>query len=203
MKKQILLLTICFALTATSALADNTTLINNAAPQANTTKNSAKTIPASETLKKVAPNSLKPTPAQSKLQSKEEVKQSIEVRKAKERALLYEALQLTDEQKAKAEALDAKTKVEVTLLIKDVRKEAIKLRELSSKKASFIAIHKQKMKLKIAKNKTEKCIKEARKSFENILTKEQRAKFKTLQEAKRKDMEQKFSKNHKHFSQKK
>lgn len=203
MKKQILALTMCLALTATSALADNTLLINNTVPQTSTAKDSTQTPPTSEVLKKAAPNLTKPSPGQPKLMSKEEIKQSIEVRKAKERALMYEVLQLTDEQKAQAEALDAKTKVEVTILIKDVRNEAKKLRELSSKNASFIAISKQKFKLKVAKDKTEKCIRLARKSFEDILTKEQRKKFKTLQEAKRKDMEQQFTKRHKPFGHKK
>lgn len=192
MKKQILTVTMCLAFTATSALAVNTKT----------------TIPTSKTLTSVTkpvnslPQNTLATPLKKELMTRDEAKKRFEDRKTQERAMMYEALNFTNEQKAKAEALDSKTRAEAGKYLHKVRTEAKKLRDLKAKHASIFAIYKQKFALRTAKNEAHKYFENSRKSFEAILTKEQQAKFKTIQEAKRKEMEQ-FRKGYKHGAMKK
>jgi len=183
MKKQILTLAMCLALTATSALAESN---NNAVTQKATTT-TIKTVPNSNLVKPVEPHNL---------MSREEAKKHFEERKAKERNSLYQALKLSDEQKIKAEELDAKTRAEAGKYIRKVQIEAKKLRDLKNKNASFFAIRKQKSVLKSAKKEANKYFEDSRKAFEAILTKEQNESFKLIDEAKRKKIES-FKKNHK------
>lgn len=183
MKKQILTLTMCLALTSTSVLAQNTaTLEKSTIPTGQTQINST-----------VAPY-MKPT--EMRQPQMEEARRRFESRKAQERGLLYETLGLSSEQKAKAEALDAKTRAEAGKYLRKVQVEAKRLRDLKTKHASFIALHKQKLALKKAKKDVNNCFESSRKSFEAILTKEQLEKFKVIDEAKRKEMAQ-FKKHHK------
>lgn len=178
MKKQILALTMCLTLTATSVLAD-----------------SIKSTPA------------KPVPTQSSITNpkpvvtpsaapKIEARKHFEEEKAKERQLMYAALNLSEEQKAKAEELDAKTKAEAVKYLRRVHTEAKKLRDLKAKHASIFAIYKQKLVLRAAKVDTHNYLEQSRKSFESILTKEQKDKFRMINAAKKEEME-KFKKEHK------
>lgn len=181
MKKQILTLTMCLALTSTVALAGGT--------EAVTTKTTA---PIAKAQIKSITNPSTNTIKQSEIKNPqmEEARKRFEGRKAQERGLMYETLGLSAEQKAKAEALDAKTRSEAGKYLRKVQIEARRLRDLKVKHASFLAIYKQKHALKVAKNNAQNYFKSSRKSFEAILTKEQLAKFKILDEAKRKEMEQ-------------
>lgn len=186
MKKQILALTLCLALTATSALAEGTKTV---AKKSTTPVAITAVKPATKAVSTATPAALQLTP-------QEDARKKFEDRKAQERALMYEALKFTNEQKVKAEELDAKTRAEASKYLGKVQIEARKLRELKSKHASVFFIYKQKMILKSAKSDARKFFAASRKSFEAILTKEQKAKFKVMQEARQKEMDA-FRKNHK------
>lgn len=183
MRKQIFTVAMCLALTTIPAFA-----------------NGAKTTLPNKSVVQV--KSIQPQITASKMEqpktfmTKDDAKKYFEAKRAKERELMYAALNLSAEQKAKAEALDAKTKTEAAKYIKAVRVEAKKLRELKTKKASIFAIYKQKWALYSAKSNADKFFRSSRKEFEAILTNEQKAKFKLIDDAKRKEME-KFRKEHK------
>ncbi|MDD3436662.1 MAG: Spy/CpxP family protein refolding chaperone [Candidatus Gastranaerophilales bacterium] len=184
MKKQILTLTMCLALTSTVALAQAAVPVT-------------KVKPATTAAKPVTPAAKSATTFVSKLTPQEEARRRFEERRAQERALMYNSLKLTEDQKTKAEALDAKTRAEAGKYIDKVRTETRKLRDLKTKKASFVAVWKQKLVLNEARKEADNYFITARKSFEAILTKEQLAQFKLNEEARRKEMA-KFRKNHKH-----
>jgi hypothetical protein len=188
MKKQILALTMCLALTSTTALAVGAKTV----AQKSTVQKAVAAAPGNPLI----PSLAKPG-EQPQIISREEAKKRMGAAKAKERELLYTALNLSVEQKTKAEALDAKTKAGVVQVIKKLQLEARKLRELQSKHASVFAVWKQELALKAAKKDVEKYFKSSRKEFEAILTKEQKAKFEIIDAAKRKEMEN-FKKEHKH-----
>jgi len=191
MKKQFLTLTICLALTATSALAIGI----NPLKQSKELKDNTPTVVKPQVEQPQAQNFFKPG-NQPNIISKEEAKKRFEERKAKERELLYSAINLSIEQKAKAEELDAKTRAEAGKYLKKVHTETKKLRELKTKKASFLAIYKQKLALSAAKKEAHKYFEASRKDFEAILTKEQLAKLKSIEAAKKEEMKQ-FKKQHK------
>ncbi|MFA7658162.1 MAG: hypothetical protein WCY19_01875 [Candidatus Gastranaerophilaceae bacterium] len=172
MKKQILTLTMCLALTATSALAAGTNAVTQKAVSQVKTAATTTVKPAP------APSVAKPEPP--KMMTREEAKKHFEERRAQERERMYNALKLSAEQKAKAEALDAKTKQDVEPLIKKAQLEGKKLRELKAKKASSFETWKQEYTYKAAKNDVKKYFDSSRKSFEAILTKEQRAKYQEM-----------------------
>lgn len=206
MKKQILTLTMCLALTATSALANGTKAVTAPVktPIANAAKTQVKapvkTAPAAKAINKVTPAAtpqavVKPSD-KSQVMTPEEAKKHFEEKKAQERALMYEALKLTEAQKAKAEALDAKTREDAGKYLRKVQTESKKLRDLKAKHASVFAIYKQKWALKSAKADAKKYFAKSKKSFEAILTDEQKVKFNAMHEAKLKEME-KFKKDHK------
>lgn len=193
MKKQIFTLVTCFALSANTTLAIGIQAV------------AQKTVPHSFSAQQIntpaTPNFVKPG-EQPKFISKEEAKKHFEDAKTKERELLYAALNLSAEQKIKAEALDAKTRTEGGKYLRQLQVEFRKLRNLKAKHASFFAIYKQKIALKKAKSEAHKYFESSRKSFEAILTKEQRAKFKLIDNAKKEEMKQ-FRKKHHHTGNKK
>lgn len=118
------------------------------------------------------------------LMTREEAKKQFEVKKAQEREMLYNALNFTAEQKIKAEDIDAKTRVEAKKYIKRVHEESKKLRELKSKKSSRFAIFRQSFAFKRAVLDANKFFEKSRKSFESIMTKEQKVKFEEINKAK-------------------
>lgn len=194
MKKQIFTLAMCLALTATSALADGTKTIGQK------TKPHAKVAATKQDVKPQVSTD-KPSMApkqgeQPKIMTREEAKKFFEERRAAERESMYKTLGLSAEQKTKAEALDAKTKLKIDPLMKNVQTEVRKLRELKAKKASDLSILAQKHAVKAAKKEVDKAFESSKKEFESILTEEQNAKFKLIDDAKKKEMA-KFKKDHK------
>jgi hypothetical protein len=194
MKKQVLVLTMCLALTATYASAGTNVT------QKSTVRKTAVAAPVQAPQTKIPASALMPSLAkpgqQPQFINKEEAKKRFESAKAKEREFLYTALNFTAEQKSKAEVLDIKTKAGAGKVIKKVQSEARKLRDLQNKHASKFAIWKQKLALRKAKDDMKKYFENSRKDFESIMTKEQKAKFKIIDDAKKKEMEQ-FRKEHK------
>ena len=92
MKKRILTLAMCLAVSATSVLAENAKEVKVAA-----------TKPATAVEKPAEPQ---------KFKSEEEAKKFFEGKMAQRRGAFYQELGLSAEQTAKAEALDAKTKAD-------------------------------------------------------------------------------------------
>ena len=184
MKKQILTLAMCLALTATSALAEGTkTVVQKPVIQAKSVS-----VVNGTMIAKLA--------EQPKIMTKEDVKKHFEEKRAKDRVLMYDALGLSAEQRMRAEVLDVKTRVAVEPLIRNVHIEIKRLRELRAKNASHFSIWQQKHAVKASKKEVENYFESSKKDFESILTKEQKAKFKLIDEAKRKEMNQ-FRKGHK------
>lgn len=167
MRKQVLTLTICLAMTASVAMAASTapatmtTTMKPAAP-------SVSGCPCSEAAPSVAP------------MTKEQFRKKMEERMAKHREALYCKLGLTPEQKAKAIEMDKKNKTEAKTLFDNIQGERTKLTDLESKQASSVAILEQKQKLRAAKKALHKHFVASEKSFEAILTKDQLAKFNAM-----------------------
>lgn len=175
MKKQVLTLAICFALSASTAFA-------------------ASTMPAKVTATVKAPvkEVVKPAePQQCTLTPEQAAKKRFEEKMAKDREDLYCKLNLTEDQKAKAKAMDKKNMEEAKPLFEKVQAERIKYFELKAKKACPIEISKQRMELKAAKRAVRAHFKTARKNFEAILTEEQKAKLEVIKKERRAEM-QKF-----------
>lgn len=190
MKKQILTLTMCLALTTTAALAEVTkTMPQKPVPQAKVST----AIPVKPDVKTLPTTNLGAQPEQPKRITSEEAKKYFEEKQAKQRDHMYNDLGFTPEQKAKAEALDIKAKKEVAPLMSKLKLESKKLKELKTKKASTFKIWQQENTVKSAKKALKKHFEASRKAFEEILTPEQKTKF----EARKKEMD-KFRKNHKH-----
>lgn len=187
MKKQILTLTMCLALTAVAAFADETKpVVPKAIPQAKT----------------ATPATTISTPAEPpKVMTREDARKYFEEKRAKEREFMYNALGLSAEQKTKAEALDAKHKTAIEPLIKNVHVEVKKLRDLKNQNASHLRIWQQKYAVKAAKKEVENCVISYKKDFEAILTKEQKTKFELIDEAKKKEINN-FKNSYKHSKQK-
>lgn len=144
MKKQILTLAMCLAVSATSVLADN-----------------AKTVKPVET--KPATAIEKPAEPQS-FKSEEEARKYYEGKMAQRREAFYQDLGLSTEQKTKAEAIEAKTKTDAEALNKKFRSERQKLAEAHKKAFEAILTNEQKAKFdaidKERKEKMEKMRKE-------------------------------------------
>ena len=184
MKKQILTLTMCLALTATSALAATTDRINKTAPVKMVAKLEAKTPAVAEN----ACDKVVLTPEQ-------QARKQFEAKMVKERELFHQALNLTDEQKKKADAIDEKARIEAEPLLCKLREERTKLKDLKAKKATQEEIVKQELALKTARKALKQHFKASRKEFEAILTKDQLAKLKILKEQRKTEMK-KFRKEH-------
>lgn len=158
MKKQILTLTLCLALTATSTLAATT-------PAKATVKSTP--CACAKSVEKGAVKVVKPAATEVKapevvLTPEQLAKKNTEEKLAKDRECLLAKLGVKAEQKAKAEPLLAK-----------VQAEKAKLRELKAKKACPILICKQKNE-----------VKKAKKAFEATLNKDQLTKLKSLKKCK-------------------
>lgn len=183
MKKQILVLSLCLAMTSASALAAPLTNMSTSTPSIGV---SGLPVPA-EFAKSGKPSA--------KITS-EQTKNYIEGKRAKERAFLYSALNLTDDQKAKATAIDAKTKAEIDPLMKNLHKEIKKLRDLKTKNANIFAIWKQQYTVNSAKTNVKSRFIKSKRDFEAILTKEQKATYNKIQADRQKKM-QEFRKTNK------
>jgi hypothetical protein len=108
---------------------------------------------------------------------------------------MYKSLGFTEEQTTKAEALDNKTKIGAGPLVRKLQVERRKLGDLKAKKTSIFAVWKQKQAVLSAKKDVDKYFKDTRKSFDALLTSEQKAKYKVMSEEKKKAMD-KFKKEH-------
>jgi hypothetical protein len=164
MKKQFLTLTMCLALTATAALAAGTGNITSSVSSKSKIAEIAKTSPKAQS--KIMGLTVPSTQDQPKLLSREEARKAFETRKAKERELLYTALELTADQKVKVEAIDAKTRANLDPLFRKLQVEARKLRALRAKKASAFSIWRQKLAVKSAKAGVDKCLIKSKKDFD-------------------------------------
>lgn len=162
MKKQILTLTMCLALSATAPLASDAATV-------------AKKTPAKVTVNEVKTQEPTLTPEQA-------AKKHFEEKMTKEKEDFYCKLGLSAEQKAKAESLDKRNRAEAEPLFQKVRAEKIKLHELNAQKASETEICKQKHQVKVAKKALKAHFEASKKAFDAILTKEQLEKAKALHE---------------------
>lgn len=186
MKKRILTLSMCLALSATFASAANFNMpVNNVLPTIKAQPN---------TIMPLTPNG---RPQITNVQQQLEARKRFEDKKARERELMYTTLGLTAEQKNKAESIDAKTRSEAGKYLRRIQIEARKLKDLKNKKAAWLEIHRQKGALKSAKKDADKYFASSRKAFESILTKEQLAKFKVIDKAKKQEFND-LKKQHKH-----
>ena len=195
MKKQILTLTMCLALTSTAALAAGTSTVAKTTPVKSTVSTPVKAN-LKATTSEVKPQLKPENPACQKPLSREEFKKQMEEKMAKERQAMYDALSLTDEQKAKAEANDLKTRNGVRPLMGKVRSEKAKLRKLEEQKACPCKIFAQKQEVKKAHNAVKSYLDNSKKDFEAILTPEQKVKFKKI-DTERKAKMKEFKKHHK------
>ena len=206
MKKQILTLTMCLALTATSALAAQTAPAAKApvkapvaaaapattvkAPVAAVKKAPAKKAVATKKCKKCAKKAVKnpvkkvankqAVPEQVTLTPEQIAKQQFEAKMAQERDTFYNKLGLSAEQKTKAEALDKANRESAAPLFDAVRAEKAKLHQMKAQKACFFAICKQEKAVKAAKKALRAHMDASKKQFEALLTKDQLAKFEAM-----------------------
>lgn len=195
MKKQILTLTLCLALTATSALAAGTNSVAHKAVAKTKITTTIKTPTKATTAQNIAKPGEQP-----KFMTQEEAKKHFEERRAAEREHIYKDLGLSVDQKTKAEAIDAKTREGGRSAIRKVQVEHKKLRDLKTKHASAFAIWKQKRVLKSAKKDADKFFGASRKQFEAILTDTQKAKLKVIDAERKARMENAMKRHHHDFS---
>jgi len=189
MKKQILTITMCLALTATAALADGT----KPTPQKVVTPTQvSKTSPAKAQAALTPEAILNGQTDPSKILTKEDARKNFEAKRAKARERRYNELGLSTEQRAKAEALNLKTQTEAVSLFTTLKTESKKLSELKAKHASFFVIWHQENVVKGSEKALKKHFLDSRAAFEAILTPAQKVKF----EARKKELD-KFRKEHK------
>lgn len=195
MKKRIFTLTMCLALTATSALANAT---KSAVQISKNVVNAASvTTPVN-----AQTNTATITPTVTNESEKHlTMEEARKLKRAEDREKMYNDLGLSDEQRKKAQAIDEKTKKELEPLFKKVHTEVKKLRALKDKKASYFKILHQRFVVKSTKIKIKNKINDSKREFESILTKDQKDKFKQLDDARRKEM-QKFKSKCKHCGMK-
>lgn len=158
MKKRILTLAMCLAISATSVLA---------AANTKEVKSTAKKVPA-KVEKQVESK---------KLKSKDDARKNFEAKMAERREAFYQELGLSAEQKAKSEVLDAKTRDDMEALHKKFRAEKQKIAEESKKNFEDILTKDQKVRFekldKERKAKMEKMRKERKNGeFKNMPPKE-------------------------------
>lgn len=183
MKKQLLILTVCLALTATSAFAATAPVKKATCPVKATVTVPAKSSPCAKAAQ---------TPcAETVLTPEQKVKKDFEEKMAKDRAELYCKLNLSEQQRLTAGAIEEKTKAEMEPLFAKLHEERAKLKELKAKNACPCKIAEQRVKVKAIKKDIKKHFMAAQKDFEAMLTNEQLAKFKAIKaerKAERKDM---------------
>jgi len=193
-KKHLLIVSMCLAFTLNSAFAKNAKVGNMQSEKTTVSKISASnSAPVSSLINKdgfISPNS------PSIKMPGTDVRKRFEDRRTKERESLYNDLNLTANQRVIAAALDSQIRSESGRYRARVQIEARKLKDLKMKHASFIAIYKQKSALRSAQKNVDKYMKSSKEAFGEILTSEQKAKFKKIDAQKKKDM-QDFRKNHK------
>lgn len=178
MKKQILTLAMCLALTASSAFANGTAK----APVKATAPQAAKTV---------APEAPCGCPCEATAPTKEQFKQKFEERMTKRRDALYTKLGLSQDQKTKAVELDKTNRAEARPLMEKLHEAKAKLNDMQSKKCCPVKLIEQKQKVKNARKALRKHFIASEKSFEALLTSEQLAKFKVIKE----ERKAKFKKN--------
>ncbi len=157
MKKQLLVLGLCLAVSTSAALA-----CGNAAFD-----------------KQYASPSKKACFSSSKEARMREAKMN------KERELLYNALNLTEAQKVQARAMSDDRKATAEPLFNNLMTQKKELKALKDQKASKSDIRKQKREVRKAKRAVKKEMRAAKKEFKSILTKEQKAKFKLIMKEKK------------------
>lgn len=167
MKKNFLTIAVCLAITASSALA-----------QPNTTSATKADI------KKPATSIMK----QEKPLNKEDYKKIFEQKRKQKREFMYKFLELSAEQKTKAEALDEKAKAEAKPLFDKARAESKKLKDLKAQKASAFAIWRQEFAINTARNDFKKHMEKSKNDFESILTQEQKTKLKEMEKFRKEQM---------------
>jgi len=183
MKKQVLTIAICMALTASSALAAVT----------------SKTVPT-KNITPVACKCQEKTPAVTAAQPKEEsCRQKFEEKMTKEREDLYCKLGLSKDQKDKAETLHQKNRASAEPLIAKFHTEKAKLHELKAKNTCAAKIEEQRLNVKEARKALRNHMKQGRKEFEAILSKDQLSKFKELRKEKKAECDK--CKCHKHHDE--
>lgn len=180
MKKQILTLTMCLALTATSALANSTAKATVKA-----------TAPQVKTVAPKAEDTSSNCPCEATAPTKEQFKQKFEERMTKRREALYAKLGLSQDQKTKAVELDKKNRTEARPLMEKLHEEKAKLNDMQSKKCCPVKLIEQKQKVKEARKALRKHFIASEKNFEALLTSEQLTKFKAIKE----ERKAKFKKN--------
>lgn len=172
MKKQILTLTMCLALTASAAFANNTAkaTIKATVPQAvKTVATKAEKAPCVCPCEATAP-------------TKEQFKQKFEERMTKRREALYAKLGLSQDQKAKAVELDKKNRAEARPLMEKLHEEKAKLNDMQTQKCCPVKLIEQKQKVKEARKALRKHFIASEKNFEALLTNEQLTKLKAIKE---------------------
>src|SRR5574344_282105 len=166
MKKQILTLSVCLALSATSVMAAPATTSLKTAAKAPVAVTKTVKTPVVKTSKKVTTVVKKAVTPEVTVTPEELAKQKFEERMANERNNFYNKIGLSAEQKAKAESLDKANRESAAPLFNNVRTEKAKLHELKAKKAGFIAIYKQERNVKAAKKALRAHMDASRKQFE-------------------------------------
>jgi Spy/CpxP family protein refolding chaperone len=183
MKKKIFISTMCVVLTATSIFAVET-------------NNNVQKITQTVTQSKCEKQDLSP---KHQLSKEERLKHFEAIRKL-HREHFYKEVGLSDEQKLKAEEIELKSKEELKPLLKKIHLEREKLRTLRKEKASVFAIWKQENAFKNAKKDLKNYMEVSKKSFEAILTKEQKEKVESIHNERKHKMKNslKHHRRHKH-----
>lgn len=186
MKKQMMTLAICLALTTTVVLASDSSDISTQALIKNAQANEAIVPIANQT----PASDVASMPKQS-------VKTKFKEKWAEDKEELYCKLGLTPEQKAKAKALDEKKKMDAEPLLAKFHEEKAKLHQLKATKASSEKINQQKMKVKDAERTIKAHMEASRKKFEAILDQCQLTKYQEIRKE-RKEQWQKYGYHHHH-----
>lgn len=184
MKKQMLTLAMCLALTTASVWASS---MSNVVPNI-VTQNTQKTGEITLISNQIPVSDVTPAPTQS-------VKTSFRTKWDEDREELYCKLGLTPEQRTKAKALDEKKKSDAQPLIAKFHEEKVKLHQLKAAKACSAEIDQQKIKVKAAERAIKAHMHASRKKFEAILDECQLAKYKEIR-AERKKQWEKYRHHH-------
>lgn len=186
MKKQMMILAACFALTATVALASDN---NNFSTQV-LTKNINTTETVNTSANQIPVSDINSCPKQS-------VKTKFKEKWMEDKEELYCKLGLTPAQKSKAKALDEQKKMDAEPLLAKFHEEKAKLHQLKAAKACSEEINQQKIKVKAAERAIKCHMEASRKNFEGILDKCQLAKYQEIRKE-RKEQWEKFGHHHHH-----
>ncbi len=174
MRKQIITLAICLALSSTYTLAQES-------------GNTEKTVPQAKAFE---------------LTRKEQTRKCFKEKMSKKRENLYKTLGLSVEQREKVKELRKKNRGKAKPLINNLHQQKIKLYELKTQKASKIEICKQKHKVNLAQKALRDYFREVDKSFKAILTEEQLLKFRKIKEQRRDEIRKRYPYSRKGFPNK-